>query len=94
MYSLKEYSFNQAAGMLVLGIALTLYGLALTILSLFRGEIFIIGAWRVIVREKIRDIKPLRFRYFGALICTVAFGPGLLILGIISLATFISTFIF
>ena len=83
---------NSAIGMIMIGITCTTIGTAFSLLSLFKGEIVVIGhTGRVIIREKIKDIKPLRFNYFYALVFTFLFGPGTFLIGIIGIITFIST---
>ena len=94
MYGLDEYSLQAIIGMLVLGVACTTLGVVSSLLTLFKGEIVLVGRdGKVIIREKIKDVKPFRIRYFLALVFTLMFGPLSFLVGIIGLFTFISTLI-
>lgn len=88
------YSLNAVIGMLVLGFIFTGFGLVFTASTLFKGKIVVVTQQGAIIKEKIKDLYPLRFNYFYALVFTLMFGPGLLLIGIISLTTFIVTQLF
>jgi len=86
------YSFEAVMGMIIIGIIFTTIGTAFSLLSLFKGEIVVIShSGRVIIREKIKEVRPLRFSYLFALVFTLLFGPGTFLIGTIGLITFIST---
>ncbi len=91
---IPHYSLETHLGMFVLGLVGTSIGAYFTINMIKTGEIIVLGTTgRVIIREKIREIMPLRFNYFYALIDSLARGPITLIIGLISFFVLISSII-
>lgn len=91
MHGLDDNSLQAIIGMLVLGLACTTLGVVSSLLTLFKGEIVLVGNSGIIIREKIKDIKLFRIKYFLALVFTLMFGPLNFLIGIIALFTFVST---
>jgi hypothetical protein len=84
----EGYKLETAMGMFVLGYVSLGFGLFVFFDTIYKGQIKVANGGRVIIRENIKAIFPLRFNYFWALVYTLSFGPGLIVIGILSLLQF------
>lgn len=91
MNNFNGYSLEAVIGMFFIGVFCTIIGLLVSLSTLFKGEIATFAKYGENYRFKIRNIKPLKFWYFCALLETLILGPVMFLLGIVGLFISIST---
>lgn len=85
----EAYKIETIIGMFVLGYTSLSLGLFVFFDTIYRGKIKVVRVGKELICENIKDFFPLRFSYFYALVSTLSFGPGLIVIGIISLLQFL-----
>jgi hypothetical protein len=93
MNNVNGYPLEAVIGMAAVGIFCTLIGTLVSFTTLFKGEIKTFSAYGKNYTYKLKDIKPLKFWYFCALVETLILGPIIFLLGIVGLFTFLNVYI-